>query len=67
MNNSEIMKECRSLAKAQNLTFRRSKTVSTINNKACYEIESGFQYKVLHQGSLDTIWNTLLSENLKGL
>ena len=64
MTNNEIMKECRSLAKIQNLTFRRSKTVSTINNKACYEIESGIQYKILHQGSLVTIWETLLSESL---
>lgn len=64
MKNKEIIKECIKLAKLQNLTFRRSKTVSTINNKACYELESGVQYKILHQGSLATIWETLLSENL---
>ena len=64
MTNNEIIKECRELAKTQNLTFKRSKTVSTINDKACYEIESGIQHKTLHQGSLVTIWETLLSENL---
>ena len=66
MNHSEIIKECRVLAKSQDLTFRRSKTVNTINGRACYEIESGIQYKTLHQGCLNTIWETLLSESLKG-
>jgi hypothetical protein len=67
MKSSEIIKECRQLAKAQSLTFRRSKTINEINKKACYEIESGVQNKVLHQGNLNTIWETLLSECLKGL
>ena len=58
------MKECRELAKDQSLTFRRSKTVGTINGKACYEIESGIEYKILQQGCLVTIWETLLSESL---
>ncbi len=66
MTNNEIIKECRALAKEQNLTFRRSKEVNKINNKACYEIESGIEYKILHQGCLVTIWETLLSEGLKG-
>jgi len=64
MTTNEIMKECRALAKAQNLTFRRSKKVGTMNKKACYEIESGIAYKTLHKGSLGTVWETLLSENL---
>lgn len=64
MGHNEIMKECRALAKAQSLTFKRSKKVGTINGKACYEIESGIEYKTLHQGCLNTIWETLLSENL---
>lgn len=66
MNSKEIIKECRELAKAQNLTFKRSKKINLINGKACYEIESGIQYKTLHQGSLVTIWETLLSECLSG-
>ena len=61
-----ILKECRTLAKDQGLIVRRSKTVNKINNKACYEIESGIEFKILHQGSLNTIWDTLLSESLKG-
>ena len=64
MTNNEIIKECRLLAKTQNLAFRRSNRVDKINGKACYEIESGIEYKTLHQGSLVTIWETLLSENL---
>jgi hypothetical protein len=66
MNSSEIIKECRTLAKNQNLTFRRSKAVNKINSKACYEIESGIEFKTLHQGCLNTIWLTLLSECLQG-
>lgn len=62
MNSNEIIKECRRLAKAQNITFKRSKRVSTINGRACYEIESGIFCKTLHQGCLHTIWDTLLSE-----
>jgi hypothetical protein len=64
MKTSEIIKECRVLAKAQNLTFRRSKTVNKINNKPCYAIESGVEFKTLHQGSICTVWETLLSESL---
>lgn len=60
----DIRKECRLLAKSQNLLFRRSKTINTINSKACYEIVSGIQHKVLHKGCLDTIYETLLSECL---
>ena len=41
MNSNEIIKECRKLAKEQNIEFKRSKKVGTINGKACYEIESG--------------------------
>jgi hypothetical protein len=67
MKSSEIIKECRELAKNQSLTFRRSKTINEINNRACYEIESGIEYKILHQGNLETIWETLLSECLKDL
>ena len=67
MTHQDIMKECRKLAKEQSLTFRRSKTVSKINGAACYEIESGIQHKVLHQGSSTTIWGTLLSECFKNL
>lgn len=66
MTNNEIIKECRKLAKAQSLAFKRSKGVGTINNKACYEIKSGIEYKTLHQGCLNTIWETLLSESLTG-
>lgn len=62
MNSNEIIKECRKLAKAQNIEFKRSKTTGTINGEACYEIHSGIAYKVLHQGCLHTIWETLLSE-----
>ena len=64
MKYNEIIKECRELAKAQNIEFKRSKTISTINNKACYELESGIQSKTLQTGSLMTVWNTLLSESL---
>jgi len=66
MKTNEILRECHKLAKEQGLSFRRSKSVNTINGKACYEIESGIEYKVLHKGCLNTIWDTLLSENLKG-
>jgi len=66
MNSNEIMKECRVLAREQNLTFKRSENVGTINGKACYNIESGIEYKTLHQGCLVTIWETLLSEALTG-
>lgn len=62
MKNSEIMKECRKLAKAQSIVFKRSKSVNKINGLACYEIESGIQHKTLHQGCLNTIYQTLLSE-----
>jgi hypothetical protein len=64
MKYNEIIKECRELAKTQNIEFKRSKTISTINNKACYELESGIQQKTLQTGSLMTVWNTLLSESL---
>lgn len=66
MTSNEIIKECRKLAKTQSLTFKRSIKVGTINNKACYEIESGIEYKTLHQGCLNTIWEALLSERLAG-
>ena len=66
INSSEIIKECRTLAKNQNLTFRRSKTANKINGKACYKLESGIEFKTLHQGSLKTIWLTLLSEYFQG-
>mgnify|MGYP003637775006 CR=1 FL=1 len=61
---ANMIKECRELAKEQELSFDRSKTVNTINGKACYEIRSGIEIKVLHQGCLSTIHETLLSENL---
>ena len=61
MTHNEIIKECRKLAKEQNIEFKRSNNVGKINGKACYEIESGIQYKTLHQGCLDTIYKTLLS------
>lgn len=63
MTYSEILKECRSLAKEQNITFRRSRTVSLINGKACYDLQSGIQSKNLCRGSLIAVWETLLSEN----
>jgi len=66
MTYSEMIKECRVLAKSQNLTFRRSKKVGKINGKACYEIKSGIACKILHKGSLIAIWDTLLSESLAG-
>ena len=66
MTSNEIIKECRKLAKEQNLTFRRSKTIGLINGKACYEISSRTQYKTLHQAGLIAIWETLLAEGLKG-
>ena len=59
---TEIIKECRKLAKSQGLTFRRSKKIGLINGKACYEIESGIQYKTLHEGCLDTVYEVLISE-----
>jgi len=62
LTNNEIIKECRKLAKVQNITFKRSKKVGTINGKACYEIESGIEYRTLHKGCLATIYDTLLSE-----
>lgn len=61
MNSNEIIKECHKLAKAQNVEFKRSKKVGTINGNACYEIESGIQVKTLHQGSLNTVYETLLN------
>ena len=61
MNYSEIIKDCKKLAKSQQIEFKRSKSINTINGLACYELESGFQYKTLHQGCLDTIYQTLLS------
>lgn len=61
MNNKEVIVACEKLANDQNLVFRRSKTINLINSSPCYEIESGKQYKVLHQGNLMTIWETLLS------
>tara|TARA_R110000851_G_scaffold207020_1_gene359031 strand:+ start:268 stop:471 length:204 start_codon:yes stop_codon:yes gene_type:complete len=66
MTNSEIIKECRVLAKYQGIIFRRLKAVSKINGKPCYKIESGVEFKVLHQGNLNTIWAALLSELFKG-
>ncbi len=64
LDHNGIVKECRKLAKDQSLTFRRSKTVGNINGKACYEIESGIEYKVLYQNNLMCVWETLLSESL---
>lgn len=61
MNANETIKECRKLAKEQNVVFKRSKKVGTMNGKACYEIESGIMQKTLCQGSLGTIHETLLS------
>ncbi|AAN55710.1 hypothetical protein DIKCMJMK_00150 [Shewanella oneidensis] len=61
MNSNEMIKECRKLAKEQKIEFKRSKKVGTINGKACYELESGIQHKTLHQGCLNTIYETLLS------
>lgn len=63
MNTNKTIKECRMLANAQNLTFKRSQSVGLINGKACYEIESGIQYKILSQGCLSTVYNKLLSES----
>ncbi len=63
MNSNEIMKECRKLAKEQSIEFKRSKTVGNINGRACYELHSGLFYKVLHQGCVETIYDTLLSES----
>ena len=65
MTDNEIIKECRELAKKQNIAFKRSKTINKINGKACYEIHSKLLHKTLHQGCLHTIWETLLSEALK--
>ena len=62
MTNNEIIKECRLLAKNQSLTFKRSKKIGLINGKACYEIESGIQYKILSHGCLSAIHDKLLSE-----
>jgi hypothetical protein len=64
MTSNEIIKECRALAKTQNISFSRSKTIDRINSKACYVIVSGIECKILHRGCLATIWDTLLSENL---
>lgn len=66
MLSAEMFKECKILAKAQKLTFKRSELINKINGKACYVIESGIQCKVLHKGCLATIYETLLSEALKG-
>ena len=66
MNSAQMFKECKILAKAQNLTFKRSELINRINGKACYVIESGVQHNVLHKGNMATIWMTLLSESLKG-
>ena len=63
MRTNETIKECRKLAKAQNVTFKRSSKVGKINGMACYEIESGIEYKTLHQGCLNTVYETLLSES----
>jgi len=65
MTNDKIIKECCELANAQNLTFRRSERVNTINGRPCFEIESGIQFKTILQGCLVTIWEVLLSEILK--
>ena len=62
MNAKETIKECLKLAKEQNIEFKRSSKVGKINGRACYELESGIEYKTLHQGCLDTIYETLLSE-----
>jgi len=64
MKHNEVIKNCRILAKEQNLTFRRSKKISTINGKTCYEIESGIQYKTLQQDCISTIYATLYSGSL---
>lgn len=66
MNSNEIIKECRELAKAQGLTFRRSRTINKINSKACYEIESGIQYKILYQSDLFSVWETLILGEFAG-
>ena len=61
MKYSELLKECKKLAKEQCIEFKRSVSVNKINNSACYELESGIQNKKLHQGSIETIYETLLS------
>mgnify|MGYP001207267526 CR=1 FL=1 len=66
LSSNEVIKECRKLAKDQGLTFRRSKTVGTINGAACYEIESGIQHKILYQNNLTLTWENLLNESFKG-
>lgn len=67
MTSNEIIKECRKLAKEQNIVFRRAKTVNTINGYAAYELESGIQYKVLYQAPLTQVWGNLLNESFSGL
>lgn len=62
MNSNQIIKECKKLAQEQNIEFRRSETINTINTRACYELDSGIEYKILHQGCLNTIYETLISE-----
>ena len=62
MKRSLIIKECRLLARASNIVFKRSKTIDKINGKACYEIESGIECKTLAQGSLIQIWEDLASQ-----
>jgi hypothetical protein len=65
MNNNDVIKECRKLAKAQNLKFRRSKTIDKINGKPAYNIESNKTVEILDCNNLACIWSTLLSCNLE--
>jgi hypothetical protein len=64
MNTNDVIKECRQLAKTQNLTFGRSKTIDKINGKAAYSISSGVTVEILDCNNLVCIWHTLLSCNL---
>ena len=66
MKYAQMLKECKKLAKSQSLDFKRSKTIALLNNRACYEIESGFQYKVLFRGNLTNVYMVLISEKYKG-
>tara|TARA_R110000850_G_C9658181_1_gene435241 strand:+ start:297 stop:506 length:210 start_codon:yes stop_codon:yes gene_type:complete len=63
---NKIIKECIALAKRQGLTFKRSTKVGTINGNACYEIESGVQFKTLQTGYLRSIHSDLLSGDFAG-
>ena len=61
MNYKDTIKECRILAKANQLEFSRSKAINNFNGKACYQLRSNVEYKVWHIGCLQTIYHTLLS------